>query len=418
MPSEQSLPNPGSLTNAQGRSFAGLGGRGTGAGPASPVPAPQTPHLLPSSCYRVRIPPCPGRPRPSSIERPGHARYHLLLKTLVPEALEGRTRSLLDPRRPDRPLTRPSTQCLFPVPGMRPAGPHSMTMSPPGAGGTSIMASAGPGFRLNSPGSLAPSTASDGSASPGHCPVPGSPSPSSGMPSMCCSRPTSWGHPPAANQLGRGVERDGAGGRRGLRAKKRRVIAHLGVDEKAVAKRHRYVTLVCDLDRATVEYIADDRKQASLDAYYQSLSPKQLAGIEAVAMDMWEPFIASTVAHVPDGGSKIVFDRFHIMKHMTEAVDEVRKGEHRRCKPRAMRPSRGRSICGCSRRRTCRSRRREQVRRPACAAPEDRPGVGDQGVAARPVGLPAQGVGVAALETLVLLGDALAVASRWSRWRG
>ena len=77
---------------------------------------------------------------------------------------------------------------------------------------------------------------------------------------------------------------------RGMRAKKRRVIAHLGVDEKAVAKRHRYVTLVCDLDRSTVEYIADDRKQTSLDAYFQSLTPRQLAGIEAVAMDMWDPF--------------------------------------------------------------------------------------------------------------------------------
>jgi transposase len=116
---------------------------------------------------------------------------------------------------------------------------------------------------------------------------------------------------------------------RGLRAKKRRVIAHLGVDEKAVAKRHRSVTLVCDLDRSTVEYIGDDRKQTSLDAYYQSLSRKQLAGIEAVAMDMWEPFIASTVAHVANGQSKIVFDRFHVMKHMTDAVDQVRKEEHR-----------------------------------------------------------------------------------------
>jgi transposase len=117
---------------------------------------------------------------------------------------------------------------------------------------------------------------------------------------------------------------------RGLRAKERRVIARLGVDEKSVAKRHRYVTLVCDLDQGTVEYIADDRKRASLDAYYQSLSEEQLAGIEAVAMDMWEPFIASTVAHVPGGQSKTVFDRFHIMKHMTGAVDQVRKAEHRR----------------------------------------------------------------------------------------
>ena len=150
------------------------------------------------------------------------------------------------------------------------------------------------------------------------------------MPSTCCSRVDvlggagllhiSWDE--AWNLMERAVER-------GLRAKKQRVIAHLGVDEKAVAKRHHYVTLVCDLDRSTVEYIADDRKKTSLDAYYQSLSKEQLAGIEAVAMDMWDPFIGSTVANVPDGRSKIVFDRFHIMKHMVEAVDTVRKREHR-----------------------------------------------------------------------------------------
>jgi transposase len=117
---------------------------------------------------------------------------------------------------------------------------------------------------------------------------------------------------------------------RGMKAKKRRIIPRLGVDEKAVAKRHQYVTLVSDLDRGTVEFVADDRKKASLDTYYQSLTLRQLAGIQAVAMDMWEPFISSTREHVPHAGGKIVFDRFHIMKHMTEAVDGVRKAEHRR----------------------------------------------------------------------------------------
>ena len=116
---------------------------------------------------------------------------------------------------------------------------------------------------------------------------------------------------------------------RGLRAKRRRVIAHLGVDEKAIAKRHKYMTLVSDLDRGTVEFIEFDRKKSSLDAFYRSLSPKQLAGIRAVAMDMWEPFVASTWEHVPDAASKVVFDRFHIMKHMLEAVDAVRRSEHR-----------------------------------------------------------------------------------------
>ncbi|MGE5757109.1 MAG: transposase [Planctomycetaceae bacterium] len=54
-----------------------------------------------------------------------------------------------------------------------------------------------------------------------------------------------------------------------------------------------------------------------------------MAGIEAVAMDMWEPYIVSTAAHVPDGRSKIVFDRYHVMLHMNNAVDQVRRLEHR-----------------------------------------------------------------------------------------
>ena len=116
---------------------------------------------------------------------------------------------------------------------------------------------------------------------------------------------------------------------RGQQRKKRRVIPYLGVDEKAVARRHQYVTLVCDLNRGTVEYLGENRETTSLDAYYASLSKKQLAGIQGVAMDMWEPYIASTLAHVPDGAKKIVFDRFHIMQHMNEAVDAVRKEENR-----------------------------------------------------------------------------------------
>jgi transposase len=116
---------------------------------------------------------------------------------------------------------------------------------------------------------------------------------------------------------------------RGQQRKKRRVIPYLGVDEKAVARRHQYVTLVCDLNRGTVEYLAENREQTSLDAYYASLSKRQLAGIKGVAMDMWDPYILSTVAHVPGGKEKIVFDRFHIMQHMNEAVDAVRKEENR-----------------------------------------------------------------------------------------
>jgi len=116
---------------------------------------------------------------------------------------------------------------------------------------------------------------------------------------------------------------------RGQRRKQRTQVPRLGVDEKAIAKGHTYLTLVCDLDRGHVEYLADDRKKASLDGYYQTLSEQQLAGIEAVAMDMWEPFITSTMEYVPGAAGKIVFDRYHIMTHMGKAVDAVRKREHR-----------------------------------------------------------------------------------------
>jgi len=116
---------------------------------------------------------------------------------------------------------------------------------------------------------------------------------------------------------------------RGQLAKEKRGCARIGVDEKAVAKGHHYLTLVCDLDRATVEYIAAERKQESLDGYFRSLCPEQLQGIEAVAMDMWEPYIQSTLARVPNAPDKITFDRYHIMSHMGKAVDDVRKREQR-----------------------------------------------------------------------------------------
>ena len=106
-------------------------------------------------------------------------------------------------------------------------------------------------------------------------------------------------------------------------------IKHLGVDEKAFRKGHSYMTVVCDLERSTVEYVAEDRKTESLAGYYQRLSPPQIAALEAVAMDMWAPYVKATMENVPLAADKIVFDRFHIMGHMNNAVDQVRRAEHR-----------------------------------------------------------------------------------------
>jgi transposase len=117
---------------------------------------------------------------------------------------------------------------------------------------------------------------------------------------------------------------------RGLARKERRVPARMSIDEKAFAKRHRYETLVCDCERGTVEYVADDRRQESLEQYYRQFTPEELGTIEAVAMDMHDPYIAATKAYVPDAASKIVFDKFHVVRTVTDAVDKVRRGEHKR----------------------------------------------------------------------------------------
>src|ERR1700733_10327528 len=72
---------------------------------------------------------------------------------------------------------------------------------------------------------------------------------------------------------------------RGQKRKRRRIIRFLGVDEKSVGAGHDYFTVVTDLTRSTVEYIANDRDKESLAGFYKGLTPRQLAGIQAVAMD-------------------------------------------------------------------------------------------------------------------------------------
>ena len=116
---------------------------------------------------------------------------------------------------------------------------------------------------------------------------------------------------------------------RGQTRKVARPMPYIGVDEKAFRKGHRYHTIVCDLERSTVEFVAEERRTESLAAYYRTLTAEQRDRLHAVAMDMWEPYITATREGLPDGHEKIVFDRFHIMREMTKAVDTVRKQEHR-----------------------------------------------------------------------------------------
>ncbi|MGI0131116.1 MAG: transposase, partial [Thermoplasmata archaeon] len=98
---------------------------------------------------------------------------------------------------------------------------------------------------------------------------------------------------------------------RGLAAKPPLALKTMGVDEKAVAHGQTYATLVYNLETSTVEWVGDGRKKETLDAFFTALTLEQRTGIEAVGLDMWEPFIASIREHVPGAEEKLVFDRFH-----------------------------------------------------------------------------------------------------------
>lgn len=106
-------------------------------------------------------------------------------------------------------------------------------------------------------------------------------------------------------------------------------VRYLGIDETSEKRGHKYLTIVSNLERSRVLFVDEGRKTETLDRFWKSLSPEQVAGVEAVAMDMWLPYINSTLEHLPGAAEKIVFDKFHIAQHLSKAIDDVRKAEHR-----------------------------------------------------------------------------------------
>lgn len=117
--------------------------------------------------------------------------------------------------------------------------------------------------------------------------------------------------------------------KRGLARRKETRPTQLGVDETAFRKRHDYVTIVSDQTAGTVLYVGNDRKKETLKAWYESLTEAQRAAIESVSMDMWPAFINATLEGLPGAAEKIAFDKFHVAKYLGEAVDKVRRQEHK-----------------------------------------------------------------------------------------
>jgi transposase len=114
---------------------------------------------------------------------------------------------------------------------------------------------------------------------------------------------------------------------RGLARKQRRLPTAIGVDETSYQKRHEYVTIVNDLGGG-VEYVADGRGEEALAGYYARFDEEERRAVKVVAMDMHAPYIAATKKYVPGASRKIAFDKFHVAKHLGDAIDRVRREEH------------------------------------------------------------------------------------------
>jgi transposase len=103
----------------------------------------------------------------------------------------------------------------------------------------------------------------------------------------------------------------------------------IGIDEISIKKRHTYRIVVSDLDRQRpIWFGGEDRSEASMSRFYAELGPRKSRQIRLALMDMWKPFRNATQEHAPQAA--ILFDKFHIMRHLGEALDKVRKSEYAR----------------------------------------------------------------------------------------
>jgi transposase len=129
-----------------------------------------------------------------------------------------------------------------------------------------------------------------------------------------------WALPPATvRRMDKRVLRRWAAGR------PRTPRRYLGVDEIFLGK-IKFLTVVSDLETREPLWMGLERKRETLDRFFtEALPPRHRRAVRAVCVDMWEPFTQSLRTHLPD--ALIVYDKFHVLRHVNDAVDETRRAE-------------------------------------------------------------------------------------------
>jgi transposase len=103
----------------------------------------------------------------------------------------------------------------------------------------------------------------------------------------------------------------------------------IGIDEISIRKGHSYRIVVSDLHRRrAIWFGGQDRSEASMDEFYRFLGERKAKAVRLAVMDMWKPFRNSTVRHAPQAA--VLFDKFHVLRHLGEALDKIRKQEYAR----------------------------------------------------------------------------------------
>lgn len=115
---------------------------------------------------------------------------------------------------------------------------------------------------------------------------------------------------------------------RGLARREIEPAEVIGIDEVAFQRRHEYVSTIIDVRKGKVLHVLDGRGKAPLVEFFLRMPDPWRKRVKVVAMDMWEAFISAVSEALP--GAEIAFDRFHVAKHLNEAVNNVRKDEHRK----------------------------------------------------------------------------------------
>jgi transposase len=117
--------------------------------------------------------------------------------------------------------------------------------------------------------------------------------------------------------------------RYGLEHRARPPVHVIGIDEVSRRKGQLYLTVVYDLERRVLLWVGEDRTEEAVRKFFtEEMGRRRCHTLRVVCMDMWAPYAKLVKDHAPQ--AQLLFDRFHIVKHLNEAVDAVRRELWRR----------------------------------------------------------------------------------------